>query len=403
MRTGDVVNVLAALAVVMTPVRAAADAPDRWASPTQGEAFRYGPYPMCMSGGWGSGKTFVGCLKGIYLSTEYPKNRGVIARHVGKRTARDDDGDLLQGLPAAPLRPSPRRPPQRPGTATSSSRTPAIEILFLHLDDPETAGIIRGLEINWFLIDQAEENPEHMEEIFDLLSAARPVGRRARCRSGASTRFTARDREPWPYMHPEKRHAGAAAVPDARVQPRRRDALALSPLPPESAEHHDDLQGAGLQDVPHAERGQPVPRRHEPPLPAGARRGVHSPQRQGLWGSPRARSTSSTPVGDRGLAELVEYFRQHCTLFRTMDYGDSAPTCVLWWAVDRNGNCICFREYYLPNALISTHRQNITSLSEYERYEIDLADPSIFHQMPAEAGRPVVCRRRVRGRVRAAA
>src|SRR6202521_1774379 len=43
------------------------------------------------------------------------------------------------------------------------------EILFLHLEDPETQGIIRGLDINWFLIDQAEEDPDHMEEIFDLL------------------------------------------------------------------------------------------------------------------------------------------------------------------------------------------------------------------------------------------
>jgi superfamily I DNA and RNA helicase len=55
-----------------------------FASETQGEAFRYGPYPQVASGDWGSGKTFVYCLKALWLSTTFPKNRGVIARAVGK-------------------------------------------------------------------------------------------------------------------------------------------------------------------------------------------------------------------------------------------------------------------------------------------------------------------------------
>src|SRR5690348_10781507 len=56
----------------------------RWASPTQGAAFRYGPHPQCYSGGWGAGKTWLGCLKGLWLSTTYLRNRGAIFRHVGK-------------------------------------------------------------------------------------------------------------------------------------------------------------------------------------------------------------------------------------------------------------------------------------------------------------------------------
>jgi hypothetical protein len=38
------------------------------------------------------------------------------------------------------------------------------------------------------------------------------------------------------------------------------------------------------------------------------------------------------------------------------------------------------------NALISTHRANIAALSKGERYEQDLADPSIFHQLPMKSG-----------------
>ena len=61
-----------------------------------------------------------------------------------------------------------------------------------------------------------------------------------------------------------------------------------------------------------------------------------------------------------------------------MDHGDSAATCVLWWAVDGDGNCFCFREYYVENKLISEHRQAVTMLSQNERYMTQFADPSIF-------------------------
>lgn len=61
-----------------------------------------------------------------------------------------------------------------------------------------------------------------------------------------------------------------------------------------------------------------------------------------------------------------------------MDHGDSAPTCVLWWAVDGDGNHFCFREYYVANKLISEHRAAVASLSMNETYVYQLADPSIF-------------------------
>jgi hypothetical protein len=46
----------------------------------------------------------------------------------------------------------------------------------------------------------------------------------------------------------------------------------------------------------------------------------------------------------------------------------------------------CYREYYMPNKMVSHHRANIAALSEGERYEQDLADPSIFYQMPQKQG-----------------
>src|SRR3954466_8589419 len=121
----------------------------RWASPIQGEAFRFGPYPQCMSGGWGSGKTWTGCVKGIWLSTEYPRNRGVIARHVGKELRETTMASFYKICPPHlyDRRAGGRRNDQNGYLRFAASQS---EIIFLHLEDPETQGIIRGFELNWF-------------------------------------------------------------------------------------------------------------------------------------------------------------------------------------------------------------------------------------------------------------
>jgi hypothetical protein len=105
------------------------------------------------------------------------------------------------------------------------------------------------------------------------------------------------------------------------------------------------------------------------------------------WGSPEARIH---PVDNLSLIEwtpdLIPWLIRTCSLHRSMDHGDSAPTCCLWWAVDRNENCICFREYYEGGKRISEHRQNITEMGGYEEYDFNLADPSIFHKIQQRHG-----------------
>jgi hypothetical protein len=78
-----------------------------FASAEQEAAWRYGPKPALMSGGWGSGKTWLGCSKAVYLSTRYKHNRGAIIRNNAGRCPRcaDAAGLLcrpeLAGGPAA--------------------------------------------------------------------------------------------------------------------------------------------------------------------------------------------------------------------------------------------------------------------------------------------------------------
>jgi len=381
------VNVLAGL-LAMSLVYAAHQ-PTRqitWASPVQGEAFRYGPFPQCASGGWGSGKTFAYCLKGIWLSTEYPHNRGVIARHVGRELRETTMATFFKVCPPAlyDRRRGGRRSDQNGYVKFADSGS---EILFIHLDDPETAGIIKGLEINWFFIDQAEENPDHMEELFDLLLGRLGRWDIAEVPDAIVEEYTATFDKPWPYVHPESgkavppSYAMLACNPDTEVH------WIYRRFHPESHEFHTFYESLGYRmfDMPSEDNaflGETNRRFLLAHDAAFVRRNV-----KGIWGlaegSIHVLDTLSILDGE---PELLEYIQAHCLLFRTADHGDSSATCVLWWAVDRNGNCICYREYYLPNALVSTHRQNIAELSIHERYEQDLADPSIFHQMPQKTG-----------------
>lgn len=379
-------NVLTSLLVVMTILAAPQTRQIGWASETQGKAFEYGPYPMCMSGGWGSGKTFVGCLKGIWLSTEYPKNRGIIARHVGKELRETTMATFFKVCPPHlyDRRKGGRRNDQNGYVKLADSQS---EILFLHLDDPETAGIIRGLEINWFLIDQAEENADRMEELYDLLCGRLGRWDIAEVPQWRIDAFTKATGKPWPYMHPESGKAVPPPYPMLAVNPDIETHWVYRRFHPESEEHHRLYKSHGYKmfHMPSRDNrflGDTNLRFLMAHDPAFIRRNV-----DGLWGQPEGAIHVIHPSSViEGTPELLAYFRQHCLLYRTFDYGDSAPTCCVWWAVDRNGNCFAFREYYLPNAMISTHRGNISGLSEYEVYDNNLADPSIFHQMPAKQG-----------------
>jgi hypothetical protein len=380
-------NALLALLAVMgaligpPPTRAI-----QWASSTQREAFVYGPFPQCASGGWGSGKTFDYCLKAIWLSTEYPRNRGVIARHVGKELRETTMSTFYKVCP--PHLYDRRRGGRRTdlGGYMRFAETQS-EILFLHLDDPDTAGIIKGLEINWFFIDQAEENPEHMEEYFDLL-----LGRLGRWDIAEVPQrlVDAEEREtgkPWPFIHPESGKPVPPPYPMIAVNPDVETHWVYRRFHPDSVEHQTiyKAQGYRMFHMPSEDNrflGETNLRFLLAKDPAFIRRNV-----KGLWGLPEGAIHVIDALSElEGSPELLRYCRDYCLLFRTLDHGDSAPTCCLWWAVDRNGNVICYREYYLPNALVSTHRGNIAGLSEGERYQTDQADPSMFYQLPQKQG-----------------
>jgi hypothetical protein len=113
---------------------------------------------------------------------------------------------------------------------------------------------------------------------------------------------------------------------------------------------------------------------------------------QGRWGKSRStihrvNKLSVIDPNDYDQKEFEAFLRKILTkgaLYRAFDYGDTSPSCCLWFSAFNNLH-IGYREYYVPDQSISFHRFGITELSKNdydipEEYVSDIADPSIFHK-----------------------
>jgi hypothetical protein len=353
-----------------------------WASETQRDVFEHGPTPLCAAGGFGAAKTWVLCLKVMYLMDAFPGSRWVIARRRWTELQKTTMQTFFKMCPSAAYQPFGRRA----DTEKILRLNNGSELYWLYFDDPEVATVIRGLEINGFFIDQAEEV---QEEVFDLLSSR--LGRWDKVQVPArfdTPEWEWRDANNRPVMPP---YALIACNPDNELH------WIFRRFHPDSPDHWRSL---GLD----YDTGEPMPSFHEQGyrmytltsdsnrfLGKAALKQLKSQDesfqkryRRGEWGIPEGQVHEISPLsiidGDAG---WVENLLSRCTLHRTLDHGDTAPTACLWWAVDKDGNVYCYREYYVAMPSISTHREAIARLSgvyseRQEQYIRELADPSIF-------------------------
>lgn len=98
------------------------------------------------------------------------------------------------------------------------------------------------------------------------------------------------------------------------------------------------------------------------------------------------------------IKKLLEIIRKDGIKYRVMDHGESAPTCVLWFAwlsatvlfknygIKSKGIHVCYREYYQPGKIIKYHREAIANLSKDEHYFGNYADPQIFKKTQQKYG-----------------
>lgn len=349
-----------------------------WASPEQEQLFRWGPTPVCASGGFGSSKTMACCLKGLRLCDAYPGNRGLIYRQVARDLHKTTMSTLAKLLPRERC----VRWSDQEGRIVirNSPGEPNSEILFAHMDNPDVENVIKGLEINWFFGDQAEDT---QEEVFDKLRGRLGRWDKAIVPAWVLEQERRAGRE-WKWRHPTSgkpippTYAMIAVNPDSEVH------WVYNRFHPESSEWQEKWRHAGYKMIFFSTRNNKfLPQQNLDELLAHDQEFVRR-YVDGLWGIPEGTIHTIPPESiiefDDALEadRFIEQLRRTCTLGRTMDHGDSAPTVCLWWAVDRNGNVIFFREYYQPNRLVSYHREQIAALSAGEAYSSNLADPSIF-------------------------
>lgn len=334
---------------------------------------------MLMSGGFGSGKSWLGCMKALWLSDTFPGNRGAIIRQVAKHLRKTTMATFRKICPKSAY--------QYGGWNTHDgllTLNNGSEILWLQLDDPSSLQIIKGLEINWFFIDQAEENPDGMEEIYDTLLSRLGRWDKVEVPDWLLYQEVKAGRE-WKWRHPisgkpvPPQYAMLACNPDSELH------WLYRRFHPQSLEHRSKYAPKGYKmfHMPSTDNKFLTEQNKANLLDQDesfVRRYV-----RGEWGFPEGAihevpAASKIEFHDPVEAQrFLDRIRTNCALYRVMDHGESSPTCVAWVAVDKEGNVFFYREYYQPNKLISYHREVIAELSTLENYQKDLADPSIFN------------------------
>lgn len=374
-----------------------------WASPGQKICFNYGPSPICASGGFGASKTFAFLLKVSVLADRYANSRWLIARRINKELMQTTMKTFFKIIPQAAWKFG--------GNRNMTDRyvrfNNGSEVSWTHLDDPEIEGILKGIELNGFFIDQAEEIEE---EIFDILLPR--IGRwdQAIVPDIELQRWDHyHPGQPWPWINPASGHpippsyAMLACNPDVQLH------WIYRRFHPDSSEHYD-AKIPEIDDVSGNPTGRflsyfdlgyklvTMPSLENKFLPKQNKQLLLQQDKSfryryvdGNWGIPEGQIHDVSKLSlISGTPVLVAHLVATCKLYLILDHGDSAPTCVLWVAVDSEDNIFVYREYYAPGLLISHHREAIYKLNrslypddtDYlgESFVKKLADPAIFYK-----------------------
>ena len=334
-------------------------------TPEQKEFFNVTMRNSCFSGGFGNGKTYIGCEKLMYLLLTFPRYRVVIARFEESKLKQTTLQTFFKVC--KPEFYDPAKGGNRADSQNTCRLCNGSEILWMNLKDTDE-GMVRGLEVNSVLVDQAEEISEKM---YLMLSAR--VGRWDRAQ--VPNELLKKDPN-WPLdprtLNPKvPSYMMILCNPDSELHWIHRR------FHPDSEEfqrryhkNHVMIQAASTTATIDEELLQEMMEND----PSWVNRFV-----LGKWGIPGGqihaiRDESVLTPGIDISFELIEEIIKKGKLSRVLDHGDAAPTCCLWFSAYKEWY-FCYREYYKPNALISEHRIAISDLSRGETYLQNLIDP----------------------------
>lgn len=320
---------------------------------------------QCGSGGFNNGKTYLMCQKALLLLLTFPNYRVVMARQLFKDLKATTMQTFFKVCPRSLI----LTHDNQAGITILKNRS---LIYWMHLDAFDEQSL-RGLEINSVFLDQAEE----IEEAIYLVLDSR-IGRWDK----AEVPQHLLDANPnWP-KHPKWGHY---LVPNYMVlgcNPDSQFHWIYRWYHPESLEirkNHIMYEAETDVNLGDAETMEQMLGRDEEWVKKYFR---------GQWGISQAQIHYVSPQSVLDPAQCVELLariKKRGNLYRVLDHGEAAPTCCSWFAALDNIH-IGYREYYMPNTVISQHRRNITDLSEDEHYAGNYADPDIFKKHSQKEG-----------------
>lgn len=317
----------------------------------------------CICGGFGSGKTYIGAYKALTFLTSYSYFRLLVARFTYKKLKETTMKTFYKLCP--PELYDSKRGGRRNDYDGYLRLINGSEVLFVHLDEFNEE-LLRGIELNAALLDQAEELPEGIVDVLDTR-----LGRWDRAVPNPQLLKANPD---WP-----RDDLGRYRIPAYLMMtcnPEFETHWIWRKFHPDSPEHKQRYQNYAYFEVSSEDNKYLDPETlavMKSRDPAWVRRFV-----KGLWGISEAQIHRLLPESLIDPSkEWLDNFIKKATLVRALDHGDSNPTCCLWFAA-KDGIYIAYREYYRPNALVSEHRRAIHDLSEGESYSYSVADPQIF-------------------------
>lgn len=346
---------------------------------------------QAFSGGYGNGKTYIGCLKALYLLLKFPKYRFAILRASSVDLSRTTRETFFKICP-------PELYDQKIRGGRVDSRNlltlnNGSEVYWLHLDNNYDS-IVRGLELNGYLIDQAEEVDEeiylHLDSRLDRWDVAE-VPPELNPERFPKNKVTGKPKPPsygmilcnpdlrmhWIYKryHPESTDHHAVRY---RTNPYTKEKIAYR-----YSDTHRMITATSYDN----------PSLSAETLAAMESRGKAFYNRfvLGKWGSiggavhEVSEKSKLIEWDTRFLDKIIEEGR----IYRSLDHGDVSPTSMLWF-IHWKQYFFCFQEYYKAGELISKHRENIAFMNTDSRgvylKTVDICDPSMANKTQQKKG-----------------
>jgi hypothetical protein len=345
-----------------------------WASPQQKELVEAMPgTPLLAMGGFNSGKTSGAILHMLALCDNFPGYKVAILRKTFKDLTMTTRPSFDQWIDAKRV---------KQASATEVTLDNGSSFIFHHLDSPNSATILKGLEINGAILDQAEQM---QERTFTVL-----LGRLGRWKGAKVPKWVLDAHEgPWPWRNRNQQPVAPISLvltgnPTEDGDPELH--WLWQRFSPESKSWQEKWRHQGYRQIMMPTTGNKFAGEQNVDILLQQDEDYVARFVRGEWVRSKGHLFRLDDMSVLDYEpEIVSYIQNNCILGRVLDHGDSAPTSCLWYGVDQNHNLFFWQEYYQPGVTddgkefnVSDHRRSITQLSKPLTFRVNIADASIF-------------------------